>query len=180
MIREKIQVEDYAGHIVRALRKGVLLNTCGEKFNSMVIGWGHLGVVWGRPAFVVYVRENRFTKAQLDAAREFTVSVPLGEPDPVIQRVCGMCSGRDTDKAAQAGLTTVEPQVIRTPAVAQYPLTLECRVLYAQRQDLAGIPEDIRLSAYPQDVDGTAPLANRDPHTAYIGQIVDAYILRGE
>ena len=40
------------------------------------------------------------------------------------------------------------------------------------------IPEDIRNSNYPQDVDGTNPLANRDPHTAYIGRITDAYIIR--
>ena len=48
---------------------------------------------------------------------------------------------------------------------------------YAQEQDLAAIPEDIRIRNYPQDVDGTNPMANRDAHTAYIGQIVDAYII---
>ena len=30
----------------------------------------------------------------------------------------------------------------------------------------------------PQDVDGSAPMANRDAHTDYIGQIVSAYIIR--
>ena len=65
-----------------------------------------------------------------------------------------------------------------TPAVAEYPLTLECKVLYTQKQDLALIPEVIRKSDYPQDVDGINPLANRDPHTAYIGRIVNAYIIR--
>ena len=39
-------------------------------------------------------------------------------------------------------------------------------------------PEDIRRRAYPSDVSGDAPLANMDAHTAYIGQIVDAYIIR--
>ena len=42
------------------------------------------------------------------------------------------------------------------------------------------LPEDIRKSDYPADVDGTAPLANRDPHTVYIGEIVDAYLLENE
>ena len=31
---------------------------------------------------------------------------------------------------------------------------------------------------YPQDVDGDYPMANRDPHTMYVGEIVDAYIIR--
>ena len=51
-------------------------------------------------------------------------------------------------------------------------------MLYTQKQSLALIPEEIRARDYPQDVAGTCPLANRDPHTAYIGKIVDAYIIR--
>ena len=179
-MKEQINVFDYAERIAKALRKGVLLNTNGDKFNSMVIGWGHLGVIWGLPTFVAYVREHRYTKAQLDKTREFTVSIPLGDPDPVINRICGMQSGNQIDKAKAANLRLVGAKTIQTPAVAQYPFTLECRVLYAQEQDLSLIPENIRKSAYPRDVDGTAPLANRDAHTAYIGQIVDAYIIRDE
>lgn len=60
----------------------------------------------------------------------------------------------------------------------EYPITLECKVLYSQKQDLSAIPENIRKQMYPQDVDGSNPMANRDAHTAYIGQIVDAYIIR--
>ena len=177
-MRENINVFDHSEHIIKALGKGVLLNTNGDKFNSMVIGWGHLGVIWGRPTFAVYVREHRYTKPQLDRTREFTVSIPLNAPDPEINRICGMESGRDLDKAAKAKLDLVPARTINTPAVKQYPLTLECRVLYAQRQDLALLPEDIRRRAYPADVSGDAPLANMDAHTAYIGQIVDAYIIR--
>ena len=60
----------------------------------------------------------------------------------------------------------------------EYPLTLECRILYAQKQDLSLLPEHIVKTMYPQDVDGSNPMANRDPHTMYIGEIVDAYIIR--
>ena len=89
-MRENINVFDHSEHIIKALGKGVLLNTNGDKFNSMVIGWGHLGVIWGRPTFAVYVREHRYTKPQLDRTREFTVSIPLNAPDPEINRICGM------------------------------------------------------------------------------------------
>ncbi len=60
----------------------------------------------------------------------------------------------------------------------QYPLTIECKVLYVQDQDLSKIPEDIRENTYPQDVEGTYPMANRDFHTMYVGEIVDAYIIK--
>ncbi len=179
-MKERINVFDYSEHILKALQKGVLLNTCGEKFNSMVISWGHLGVIWGQPTFAVYVREHRYTKAQLDRTREFTISIPLGEPDREINRVCGLESGHKIDKAEKAKLKLVPAQTIRTPVVAQYPLTLECRVLYTQKQDLSLLPEEIRHSAYPENVEGDAPLANKDPHTLYIGQIVDAYIIHEE
>ncbi len=177
-MKEKINITEYAQRITEALPKGILLNTNGDKFNSMVIGWGGIGTVWGVPAFTVYVRENRYTKAQLDKTGEFTISVPLDKPVPEIARICGSQSGHNIDKAAEAHLTLEDSEKISTPGIKEYPLTLECRLLYAQRQDLSLLPEDIRTSMYPQEVDGTNPMANRDPHTAYIGQIVEAYIIR--
>ena len=177
-MKERIDVFDYSEQIMKALRRGILLNTCGDKFNSMVISWRHFGVIWGEPTFVVYVREHRYTKAQLDKTREFTLSIPLDKPDPLISKVCGSLSGHNIDKVKEANLTLVEAETNNTPAIAEYPLTLECKVLYKQKQDLSLIPEEIRKTSYPQDVDGTNPLANRDPHTAYIGKIVEAYIIR--
>ena len=55
-MKEKINVFDYAELITKTLRPGILLNSYGDKFNSMVIGWGHLGVIWGLDTFCVYVR----------------------------------------------------------------------------------------------------------------------------
>ena len=67
-MKEPIDVFDYSEKIMKALRRGILLNTNGDKFNSMVISWGHFGIIWGQPTFAVYVRENRYTKAQLETA----------------------------------------------------------------------------------------------------------------
>ena len=94
-MKEQINVFDYSEQIMKALRRGILLNTNGDKFNSMVISWGHFGVIWGEPTFVVYVREHRYTKSQLDKTMEFTLSIPLDKPDPLIHKVCGSLSGRD-------------------------------------------------------------------------------------
>ena len=177
-MKEKIDITDYANLITKALPKGILLNTKGEKFNSMVIGWGHIGTLWSRPTFHVYVRKGRFTRSQLDETGEFTVSIPLEKPDPSINKICGWKSGYNIDKVKEAGLELEDPEVINTPGVRQYPLTIECKVLYSQDQDLSRIPEEIREMTYPEDVDGTYPMANRDLHTMYVGEIVDAYIIK--
>ena len=172
-MKEKINAFDYAERITKALPEGILLNTQRDKFNSMVIGWGHLGVIWGLDTFTVYVRQSRYTKKLLDVAREFSVSVPLaGKLAKDVFRICGSQSGRDVDKASTAGLTLVEPNAIHTPGVLEVPLTLECKVLYQQDQILGDIPEEITRRFYSRGSDAG------DFHTAYIGQIVDAYIIR--
>ena len=139
-MKEKIDITDYANLITKALPKGILLNTNGEKFNSMVIGWGHLGTLWSRPTFHVYVRQGRYTREQLDKTGEFTISIPLDQPDPVINKICGWQSGHTIDKVKEAHLTLEEAEAISTPGVKEYPLTIECRVLYSQAQDLSRIP----------------------------------------
>ena len=37
-MKEKINITEYANLITKALPKGILLNTNGDKFNTMVIG----------------------------------------------------------------------------------------------------------------------------------------------
>ena len=53
------------------------------------------------------------------------------------------------------------------PAIAEFPLTLECRVLYREEQDSTRLPEDIRRQFY----------AEGDDHVTYYGEIVSAYII---
>jgi len=67
--------------------------------------------------------------------------------------------------------------ILSSPAIKELPITLECKVLYKQKQVLENLPEDIVKKDYPQDVDGTFVGANRDPHTAYYAEIVAAYII---
>ena len=175
-MKETVRIAEYANQINAMLPKGLLLNTNGDKFNSMVIGWGHLGVLWSRPTFHVYVREHRYTKAQLDKTGEFTISVPEKGISRDIFRLCGTRSGYDVDKADFLHLE--EPRSNHTPGIKEYPLTIECRILYSKEMPLDSIPADIVKEMYPQDVDGSYCMANRDPHTMYVGEIVDAYLIR--
>ncbi len=177
-MKQEIEVFDYAKEIVSAIPKGVLLTTkAGGKVNAMTIGWGTLGVEWGMPIFVAFVREGRFTREQLDASMEFTINVPYGDFDKKILGYCGTRSGRDTDKAADLQLTLVESDLVNAPGIRELPLTLECRVLYRQLQDKDSIPAFIREKMYPENLDSSNPGANRDYHIAYYGQIVKAYLI---
>ncbi len=127
---KKVNAADYAETIIKAIPKGVLVTTKADKVNSMVIGWGTYGVEWGRPIFAIYIRDGRFTRQQLDKNPEFTVNIPLGKADAEINKICGLQSGRDIDKVKEAKLTLVESECVGVPGVKEYPLTLECRVVF--------------------------------------------------
>jgi flavin reductase (DIM6/NTAB) family NADH-FMN oxidoreductase RutF len=179
MERKKIAVFEYAKNILEALPKGILLTTkVGEKVNSMTIGWGTLGIEWSTPVFVAFIRKNRFTREQLDKNQEFTINVPFGAFNKKIVGICGAHSGRKMDKISEAGLTLVESEIISAPAVKELPLTLECKVVYQQKQNISDIIPEYQPKFYPQNVDGSAVGANRDAHIAYYGKIVSAYIIQ--
>lgn len=172
-MKKQVEAFDYAGQICKALKKGVLLTTrAGEKINTMTIGWGKIGIEWNRPVFIAYVRESRFTKQMLEQNGEFTVNIPMTEADGRILGYCGTKSGRDTDKIADMGLTLVESDVVGVPGFREFPLTLECKVIYRQNQDLTAVPGDILQRFYPAEPE----TGFRDYHIAYYGEIVNAYL----
>jgi flavin reductase (DIM6/NTAB) family NADH-FMN oxidoreductase RutF len=176
-VKKEIEVFDYANEILNAIKTGVLLTTkADEKVNSMTISWGTLGIEWAKPIFTVFVRENRFTKHQLDKNPEFTINVPYGTFDKKILGFCGTKSGHTMDKIKELNLTLVMPNQISVPAIQELPLTLECKVIYKQKQDERAITEENK-KMYPQDVDSSFHGANKDFHTAYYGEIVSAYII---
>lgn len=169
---------DYANDICKAMKKGILLTTMADKkVNTMTIGWGAMGIEWGKPIFIALVRESRYSKQLLECCGEFTVNVPYGEIDSRILGFCGSRSGLDVDKIKEMNLTLEEPVSISVPGIKQLPLTLECKVIYKQKQDLNAISYDLLTKYYPQDIDGSNPGRNRDHHIAYYGEIVNAYLI---
>ena len=172
-MKRKVNVWEYAGHILEQTGKGVLLTTKADgRPNTMTIGWGTLGIEWGKPIYTVFVRESRYTKQLLEENGEFTINVPMGDIDRNILAVCGTKSGRDMDKFAQLGLTEEAPEVISVPGIRELPLTLECKVIYKQDQDPTAIAPENDQRYYAK---GTAN--EGDYHTAYYGQILAAYII---
>lgn len=173
---KEVSLLDYAGIIINTLPKGLLVTTKTDKVNSMVISWGMLGIEWNKPLFITFVREGRFTRSQLDRHPAFTVNIPLtGKLPTNIFKVCGSLSGRELDKVQAAGLTLVDCPQVDVPGILEAPLTLACRVVYRQEQPLHLIAPQFQAS-YPQDVPSTHPMGNKDPHIAYYGEIVGAYL----
>ena len=177
-MKKKIDVLDYASHILKEVKKGVLITTkANEKINSMSVSWGCLGIEWNRNVFVIFVRENRYTRSMLDKNPEFTVNIPINKIDRNIIKVCGMQSGYNIDKIKELNLTLEEANMISVPGIKELPLTLECKILYKKKQDYNELPENIKNTFYPQDVDSSFYGTNKDCHIAYYAEIVDCYII---
>ena len=172
-MKEKIDVYEYMGEILKGIRSGVLITGKAEgRVNSMTISWGVVGIEWAKPVFVTFIRENRFTRSLLEKNGEFTVSIPIDDSAKKILGFCGSKSGRDVDKAKELCLTYEEPETISVPGIRELPLTLECKVIYKQTQDIHAITEEDQEKFYPQNADGS-----QDIHVAYYGEIVNAYVI---
>ena len=173
-MKKQINLWEYAGDILEQVGTAALVTAKADgQVNPMTIGWGTLGVQWGKPIFIVFVRQSRHTKALLDKNGEFTINVPLkGTDRKAALGFCGSKSGRDLDKIKELGLTLEEPNVISVPAIKELPLTLECKVIYKQDQDPAAIAKENDDRYYAKGTPNEG-----DYHTAYYGQIMAAYII---
>ena len=169
-MKKYVDLWEYAGKILEQVGTAALVTAKADgEVNTMTIGWGTLGVEWGKPIFTVFVRQSRHTKKLLDATGEFTVNIPLEPIDKKIIGYCGSKSGREVDKIKELGLTLEEPEVISVPGIRQLPLTLECKVLYQQTQEAAKLPHAIVDRYYPEPY---------DDHTVYYGEIVSSYVIK--
>ena len=177
-MKKKIDVFEHMGEILKGVKKGVLITgKADDRVNSMTISWGMAGIEWGKPVFITFIRESRFTRSLIEKNGEFTVNIPIDDSAKDILAFCGSKSGRDVDKAKELGLTYEEPEMISVPGIKKLPLTLECRVVYKQTQDTSAMTEENRDKFYPQNVDSLFTGSNRDTHVAYYGEIINAYVI---
>ena len=135
----------------------------GGGSNVMTIGWGTIGVIWGRPMFTVLVRPSRFTYEFIEASGEFTVNVPTAEMREYVL-LCGTKSGRDVDKLAQVAYSP--GKLVGTVSIDACPLVYECRVVH--RNDvISETMESAILSRYYRQ---------GDFHRVYYGEILGTYV----
>lgn len=170
-MKRTVNVFDYAGQICEAMKSGILLTTkSGDFVNTMTIGWGSIGIEWGKPVFTAYVRESRYSREILDETGEFTINIPLGSVDKKLIALCGTKSGREMDKIRELGLTLEDPEEISVPGIRELPLTIECKVIFRNVQDESRLPDAIQQRYY-------SAINARDYHIAYYGEILSAYII---
>ncbi len=98
------------------------------KPNMMAAAWG--GIACSRPpAISVALRAATLTHGNIVARQAFTVSI-ASEDDVAAADYVGLVSGRDADKFAQTGLTPVRSELVDAPYVAEFPMSVECRLLH--------------------------------------------------
>lgn len=146
------------------LENGGLLLMTGKKGNPMTIGWGTIGIIWGRPVFVVLVRPTRYSFGLLEKMPEYTVNVPSPELRKAVA-ICGSKSGRDMDKMSECNLTAAKSEQVAAPSIAECTVHYECRVIHKSNVINADLLPEIVAATYPEG----------DFHRVYYGQILGVY-----
>lgn len=154
-----------ADQVTQILKKGAFLTTSyADKNNTMTIGWGSIGFIWGKPIFMVMVRKSRYTWSLIEKSQEFTVSVPTHDMSDAL-KLCGTKSARDIDKFKAAGLTAQKGQQLDTPVIAGAGMHFECKTLYKHDMTSDKLDSAVAKRCY----------SDNDWHTMYFGEIVSAY-----
>jgi flavin reductase (DIM6/NTAB) family NADH-FMN oxidoreductase RutF len=163
-MRERI--DNFAAHkeTMAALGGSGCLLVTGEQGNPMTIGWGMMGIVWGKPVFSVLVRPSRYSYGLLSSCPQFSVNVPGGELKKALA-VCGSKSGRDTDKISTCGLTLQPGVILPVPYIRECQLHYECRVVQTADLPHAGWDEKILKAYYPEG----------DFHRVFFAEILGAF-----
>ncbi|PRX28606.1 flavin reductase (DIM6/NTAB) family NADH-FMN oxidoreductase RutF [Orenia metallireducens] len=164
---KKIAYDDYIQKATRALSKGAFLTVkSNDKVNTMTIGWGSIGYCWGKPVFMVMVRDSRYTYELIEKSDEFTVSIPLKGQLKEALKFCGTKSGRDYDKFSESSLSIQAGQDVNTPIIKGCDLHYECKIKFKQVMNPNNLDQKYNKDWYPQ----------KDYHTLYFGEIVGTYL----
>ena len=98
----------------------------GERDNLITVGW--TGIICTEPAKTyISLRPERFSYEIISKSREFIINLPSSH---IIRSIdfCGVRSGRKLDKFKECRLTKEKATQVACPAVAESPISIECRV----------------------------------------------------
>ena len=150
---------------INKIKSGAFLTVkSGNALNTMTIGWATFGIVWSKPVLMVAVRSSRHTFGIIEAANDFTVTVPAGDMQKETA-YCGSKSGRDVDKFKICNLETASSRQVASPIIKTRGRHYECHIIYKSAMDPAHFDKDYDSSLYPK----------KDYHTLYFGEILACY-----
>lgn len=140
-----------------------------DHYNTMTIGWGTMGTIWGpagrgKQIIEVFLRENRKTADVLLGCDHFTVCF-FPEEKRKDLGILGSKSGWDVPE--KIGLTSLTPKPLGDAVGFQEAsLTFVCKKIYTHKMVLEEVPQDVRSTMY----------ANGNPiHYVFMGQIEDVF-----
>ena len=144
-------------------KKWALLCAGSERhYNAMTISWGGVGTLWSKPVATVYVKPIRYTYQFMEESEYFTISF-YPEKYRSALGLMGSRSGRDCDKAAEAGLTPKEAS--GTVTFEEAEVTLLCKKIYFQDLNTENMPQDVVRNFYETE----------EPHRMYIGEVLEMF-----
>ncbi|MDR3318863.1 MAG: flavin reductase [Clostridiales bacterium] len=144
---------------------GIFVVSGNNPANVMTSHWGAYGTFWGKPMFVLPVRQSRHSHGLIDAAHEFALSVARKDMSQAIHR-CEHVSGRNLDKFAYCHLHPTPCRKINTSYVSDCGLHFECRVVFKTVMEGAQL-FDLKIpDRYYKD---------KNYHTMFFAEILTAY-----
>ena len=165
MQRQSIPLEEFVVKPQHLWDVQHLLLTSGDfakgHFNTMTVGWGSLGVMWGMPFAQVVVRPTRYTYEFTERYDTFTLCGFPQKYAPALQ-LLGSKSGRHGNKIAESGLTPIASTKVAAPSFAEAELVLECHKIYWDDMAPAQFLDARIETKYPR----------KDYHRIYFGEIV--------
>ena len=148
-----------------------MLVTAGtpEHFNTMTASWGGIGWLWNRPVAFVFIRPERYTHEFIEANDRLTLSF-FGQEEKMREMLthCGRVSGRDHDKVADTGLTSVALSE-GTVAFDEARLVIEGRKLFKSPMQAEHFLDQEILERWYNDQPGGSL------HEVYVVEIANLY-----
>ena len=110
----------------------VLVSVCDGKGADDLLTVAWAGTVCSDPVCVsVSVRKERFSHHMIAETGEFVINLTTEDMARAVD-LCGVRSGRDTDKFAACGLPPVAVPGFDAPAIGECPIYLACKVKSVQ------------------------------------------------
>lgn len=103
--------------------------SCGaspEEYNIVTVAWTGT-VCTDPPMCYISLRPERLSHGIISRTGEFVINLTTRSLARATDW-CGVRSGRDHNKFAEMGLTPVAARVVQAPAIAEAPVSIECRV----------------------------------------------------
>lgn len=165
-IFKKITPSEITNNPFDLIGKDWALVTSGntDKFNTMTVSWGGVGIMWGKPVTYTFIRPQRYTFEFMEANGYFSMSF-FDEEQRDALKFCGSKSGRDYDKVKETGLTPAFTED-GVPYFEEAKLVLVCKKMYSQF-----LNEDCI-----EDAESVAKWYDNDYHKMYVSEITKVLV----